>query len=157
MPKQTENRLIKTHQAIIAKMVQSFILKSVGQPPEKILALYASFNRDWERRVRKVNERYEAPVLSYDVWEREWKDNGYHKYITIPVPKQLPKDEYDKLMAYKKELIRIVFIVEGKTDHQRQRREAVYKILFLKVRIRLWIKSLFTKKVVTPAFKMEAV
>jgi len=88
-------------------------------------------------------------VLSYDVWEREWKQNGYLKAITIPIPIQLPESEKEKLRSYKKELIRIIFIVEGKTEHQRQRRETFYKMLFIKMRIIRWVKSLFAKKEIT--------
>jgi len=146
--KQSAKQIENNHRKIIAKMVNSFILQAVGQPPEKVKELYESFNKEWHRRVKKVNDKFGHFILSYDVWEREWKDNAYHKYITIPVPQQLPESERKQLLSYKKELIRIVYIVEGKTEHQRQRRLTVYKILFLKMRIKLWFKKLFAKKIV---------
>ncbi len=146
MKKQSPNRLKKTHQQLIAKMVQSFILQASHQPPEKVLELYESFNADWHRRVRNINERYGKFVLSFDVWEREWKENGYYKMITMPIPKQLPDEEKKKAIAAKTELVRLVFIIEGKTEHQRQRRELKYKTVFMIMRIKLWVKSLFKPK-----------
>lgn len=140
--KQTPKQVINNHKKIVAKMVQSFILQASYQSPEKVKELYESFAKDWERRVRNVNERQGQMILSYDTWEREWKVNGYHKFITIPVPKQLPDAEREALLKMKTELIRLVYIIEGKTEHQRQRRELVYKIVFLKMRIRLSIKSM---------------
>lgn len=148
--KQTPKQVINNHKKILAKMVQSFLFKSVGETPEKILALYEAFSKDWDRRVRSVNERQGKAVLSYDVWEREMKGNGYLKVITIPIPKQLPEAEKEKLRAYKKELVRIIFIIEGKSEHQRSRRETFYKIIFLKIRFIAWVKSLFAKKEVAP-------
>jgi len=142
----TEQQIVKLHKKIIAKMVHAFILQAAYKPEAKVKELYASFAQDWGERVRKVNARYGKFLLSFDVWDREWKEEGYLKFISIPVPKQLPEEEKKKLIAQKTELIRLVFIVEGKTEHQRQRRETYYKFLFIKMRIKTWIKSLFAKK-----------
>lgn len=126
-------------------MIQAFIREASYQPNEKVLSLYNSFNSNWHERVRKVNDRFGSMVLSYDVWEREWKELGYMKYITIPVPKQLPESERMELLKMKTELIRLVYIIEEKTEHQRLRRETFYKIIFLKVRVKLFFKSLFER------------
>ena len=144
--KQSPKQVINNHKKIIAKMIESFIFKAQNEPPEKVLDLYNSFAKDWDRRVRSVNARQGQAVLSYDVWDRCWKDEGYLKAISIPIPIQLPESEKVILRAYKKELIRIVYIVEGKTEHQRQRRQIYYKSIFLRIKITGWIKSLFAKK-----------
>lgn len=138
--------LKKFYQKKIAKMVYSFILQASGQSPEKVLELYNSFAKGWVETVRKVNKKYGEFILDYDTWEREWKENGYMKYITIAIPKQLPEAEQLKLKAAKTELIRLVFIIEGKTEHQRQRREYKYKAIFIMVRIKHFFKELFSKK-----------
>ncbi|MES2397939.1 MAG: hypothetical protein V4549_18145 [Bacteroidota bacterium] len=141
-----KKQIIKAGKKKFASMVQAFILQASNQPNEKVLSIYNSFRNEWDRYVRKVNTRNGEMILSYDVWDREWKDNGYKKYITIPIPKQLPEEERAKMLEMKTELIRLVYIIEGKTEHQRQRRELFYKTLFLKMRIKLWIKSFFPKK-----------
>lgn len=153
--RQSPKQIINNHKKIIAKMVHAFIVKASYKSPEEVLEIYKSFSNDWDRRVKKVNDREGVMILSYDVWEREWKESGYKKFITIPVPKQLPEAEKEKLIAAKKELIRLVFIIEGKTEHQRQRRELVYKTAFIIMRFKLWIKSLLKKKEVVVTTKMS--
>lgn len=147
MKKQTDNRIITTHQKKIASMVESFIMKATDKDKDFILNLWKQYEDDWHRRVKKINDRYEKMILSYDVWDRIWKVEGYLKVLCLPVPKQLPEEQKKTLIGQKFELIRIVNIVEEKTEKQIKRREDWYKFLFLVMRVNLFIKGLFKKEV----------
>lgn len=147
MPKQTDNRIVSTHQKKIAKMVESFIMASTGKDREFILKLWKRHEEDWHIQVKKINDRYGKMILSYDVWDRIWKVEGYLKVLCLAVPKQLPEEQRKILTGQKFELIRIVNIVEEKTEKQIKRREDWYKVLFIFMRINLFFKNLFAKKV----------
>ncbi len=135
--KKTPKQVKKFYQKHIAKMVHSFLLQTTGQPPDKVKEVYNSFSNSWENAVRKVNKRYGISVLSYDTWEKEIVTDGYMKIQTSIIP-----------IEQKAELLRIIKICEGKTDKQWQRREAFYKILFIKMRVKYFFKNLIKKKAV---------
>lgn len=140
MKKKRSDREVKKHyQKHFAKMVYSFFMQTIDRPEEEIKKIYESFQKNWDSIVTKVNRQQGRFILSYDAWDREFKVNGYKKLITKPIPKEA-----------KEKLIRIIFIVEGKTEKQRERRETYYRAIFLYVRIKYavkkWWKKHFAKK-----------
>lgn len=142
----TKKQAIKAGRKKIAEMVESFINRSCYQNEETVKKIYREYSNVWDDYVRKINARNNSFILSFDVWDREWKRDGYKKVLAIPVPKQLSELERNKLIAMKTELMRLVYIVEGKTQHQRERRDFFYKTIFIIIRIKLFIKNLFKKK-----------
>lgn len=135
--KKSPKQIKKYYQRHIAKMLHSFLFQAAGQPEEKIKELYKSFSDSWDRTVRKVNKRYESPMLSFDTWEREIVTDGYKKIQTSIIP-----------VEQKAELLRIIQICEGKTAGQLARRKAFYKLIFIKVRIKYFFSNLFKKKAI---------
>lgn len=130
-----EKQIRKYYQKHLAKMVHSFLMQALQMEDKEVKDLYASFCRNWIETVNKINRRYSAILLNHDAWEDIWKVGGYESILTKPM---LPEQ--------KAALLRVIYIVEGKTEGQRQRRETKYKILFLIMRVRLFFRKLFKKK-----------
>lgn len=120
------------YQKHFAKMVFSFFMQTIDRDEDEIKRVYESFAKNWSEIVTKVNNQQGRFILSYDAWDKEFKRDGYKKLITKPIP-----------VDAKEKLIRIIYIVEGKTEKQRARRETYYKAIFVFVRIKVFFKNLF--------------
>jgi hypothetical protein len=133
--KLTPPQLKKHYQKHLAKMTHSFLKQAVGKDREQIKRLYASFCDEWSDVVDTINKRYEGFVLAHHSFRNIFERDGYRNIITKPIP-----------IEEKKELIRIIYIIEGKTEKQRERRELKYKFIWILVLIKMNIKKLFTFK-----------
>ena len=132
----TPSAIKKHYQKHLAKMTHSFLLQTLDQPEEKVLEIYEAFCKSWSETVVKINKRYEAFVLADGAWRNIWERDAYRNLVTKPIA---PEE--------KAALMRIIFIVEGKTEHQRQRRELFYKYIAIVVRLKMFFRKLFAKKI----------
>lgn len=123
------------YQKHLAKMTHAFLLQSLDKEEAEVKKIYESFCNEWTRLVEKVNKQYGAFVLAHESWRNIWERDGYRNIVTKPIA---PEE--------KAAILRIVFIVEGKTEHQRQRRELKYKVIFLLVRLKHSWKKLWNKQ-----------
>lgn len=123
------------YQKHLAKMTHAFLLQVLDKPEEEVKKIYESFCNEWTRVVEKVNKQHGAFVLAHESWRNIWERDGYRNIVTKPLAAQ-----------EKAALLRIVYIVEGKTEKQRERRELKYKFIFLIVRVKFWWKNLWKKK-----------
>jgi hypothetical protein len=127
-----EKRIKKIYQKHLAKMSYSFMVQALDKSNEDVLKLYESFCKDWDKTVRKTNKKYGAFVLAHDSWKNIYERDGYRNIIFMPMEK-----------SEKASILRIIYLVEGKTEKQRERRELLYKVMFLifklKHRIKQWM------------------
>lgn len=123
------------YQKHLAKMTHAFLLQTLDKSEEEVKSIYESFCNEWTKLVEKVNKQYGSFVLAHESWRNIWERDGYRNIITKPIA---PEE--------KAAILRIIFIVEGKSFHERQRREFKYKVIFVYVRFKSWFKKLFNKK-----------
>ena len=140
--KLTPPQLKKHYQKHLAKMTHSFLKQAIGKDEIEIKKLYESFCDEWIGIVENINKRYNAFVLAHESFRNIFERDGYRNIITKPIP-----------IAEKKELVRIIYIVEGKTEKQRERRELKYKFICIFVLIKMNLIKLFTFKVKQKEFE----
>ena len=127
-------------------MTHAFLLQSLDKKEDEVKKIYESFCNEWVRLVEKVNKQYGAFVLAHESWRNIWERDGYRNIVTKPIA---PEE--------KAAILRIIFIVEGKTPQQRQRREFQYKFIFLWVRLKHSWNKLWKKEEVVQQKSMSVV
>lgn len=132
----TPKQIVKEQSQHLEKMLEAFMLQTMGKSEKEILELFESFDKGWKERVRKINNYLGARVLLPEAFSNIFKKTGYHNTITSPLPP-----------VVKARNLGIIKIIEGKTEFQWKKREAAYKFLFLIARVKFWFKKLFKKKV----------
>lgn len=132
--KLNQSALKKHYQKHLGKMTHSFLQQALDQQPEKVLEIYESFCNEWVKTVNKINKRYEGYVLAHESWRNIWERDGYRNVITKPIA---PEE--------KAAIIRVIYIVEQRTQKQRDRRELYYKFLWVAMRIKLYFKGIFKR------------
>lgn len=126
-----ESQFLNKYQQHLAKMTHSFLIQTLDKKEDEVKIIYESFCNEWERLVEKVNAQYGGFVLAHGSWRNIFERDGYRNIITKPIA---PEE--------KASILRIIFIVEGKTEFQRALREFKYKYIFLIVRIKYWWRKL---------------
>lgn len=135
--KLSPSKLKKHYQKHLAQMTHSFLLQVVGKEESEVKRIYESFCNSWTKTVEKVNKQYGAFVLAHGSWKNIWERDAYKKMLSMPVGRD------KNSILQRKELMRIVFIVEGKNEKQREWRQFKYKCYFLWVKIKYRISKIF--------------
>ena len=124
------NNYIKYYQRFLERMTGEYLNKVIGKSPMEIKHYYEKSNNEWLNEVQRQNLKYGVKMLDAKSWENIWLRDGYVRVIANP---------YD--LKTKTELLRIIKVLENKTEVQWKLREMKYKIIFVFIKLWFYIKN----------------
>lgn len=108
----------------LAKLIEEFLLEAQTKSPEEIKNIFDMYDAQWRARVSEINKINHRKIASKEAFVFYIKTNGYKNIITKPLP-----------IAAKKEVLRIIKVIEGKSEFAWKLRQVFYKIMFLLARV----------------------